>query len=84
MSERPTALEQPERYVSARELAELMGVSERTVSRWVAEHIPSETWGMTRTRRFLPSEAMAWARARRMSRPPGDDCNASGKPQSKE
>ena len=53
-----------ERYVDARELAALMGVSERTVKRWVAAGIPSETWGMTRTRRFLPSEAISWARER--------------------
>lgn len=54
-----------ERYVDARELAGLMGISTRTVKRWVALGMPSETWGMARTRRFLPSEAMAWARARR-------------------
>ena len=53
-----------ESYVTARELAALMGVSERTVKRWVAAGIPSETWGMSRTRRFLPSEAIAWARSR--------------------
>jgi predicted membrane chloride channel (bestrophin family) len=54
-----------ERYVDARELAALMGISTRTVKRMVAEGMPSETWGMSRTRRFLPSEAMAWARERR-------------------
>ena len=54
-----------ERYVDARELAELMGVSERTIKRWVAAGIPSETWGMGRTRRFLPSEAISWAKSRR-------------------
>jgi len=53
-----------ERYVDARELAALMGVSERTVKRWVAAGCPSETWGMARTRRFLPSEVIAWARSR--------------------
>jgi phage terminase Nu1 subunit (DNA packaging protein) len=53
-----------ERYVDAHELAALMGVSGRTVKRWVAQGIPSETWGMSRTRRFLPSEAMKWARER--------------------
>lgn len=53
-----------EAYVTARELATLMGVSERTVKRWVAAGIPSETWGMSRTRRFLPSEAIEWARSR--------------------
>jgi hypothetical protein len=30
----------------------------------VAAGMPSETWGMARTRRFLASEAMAWAHAR--------------------
>jgi predicted DNA-binding transcriptional regulator AlpA len=54
-----------ERYVDARELAALMGVSTRTIKRMVAEGMPSETWGMSRTRRFLPSVAMAWARERR-------------------
>jgi hypothetical protein len=53
-----------ERYVSARELATLMGVSVRTVNRLTAEGMPSETWGMSRTRRFLPSEALAWAHER--------------------
>jgi hypothetical protein len=41
-----------------------MGVSMRTVNRLVAAGMPSETWGMARTRRFLPSRAMAWAAAR--------------------
>jgi phage terminase Nu1 subunit (DNA packaging protein) len=59
-----------ERYVDARELAELMGVSTSTVKRLVAAGMPSETWGMRRTRRFLPSQAMCWAHARAtMSRP---------------
>ena len=53
-----------ERYVGARELATLMGVSVRTVNRLTAAGMPSETWGMSRTRRFLPSQALAWARAR--------------------
>jgi phage terminase Nu1 subunit (DNA packaging protein) len=54
-----------ERYVDGRELAALMGVSVRTIKRMVAEGMPSETWGMKRTRRFLPSVALAWARERR-------------------
>jgi excisionase family DNA binding protein len=53
-----------ERYVTGGELAELMGVSERTIRRMVAAGMPSETWGMGRTRRFLPSLALAWARSR--------------------
>lgn len=52
-----------ERYVAAGELASIMGISQRTVKRWVAEGMPSETWGL-RTRRFLPSECVAWARGR--------------------
>jgi predicted DNA-binding transcriptional regulator AlpA len=53
----------PERFVTARELAGIMHVGERTVARWVAEGCPSETWGQ-RSRRFLPSEVMAWAKRR--------------------
>jgi hypothetical protein len=73
-----------ERYVDARELATLMGVSRRTVERWVAEGMPSETWGMTRTRRFLPSQAIAWAHTRPTrpstldSDPPDRRANAIG------
>jgi phage terminase Nu1 subunit (DNA packaging protein) len=52
-----------ERYVTAAELAELMGVSVRTVKQWTSDGMPSETWGM-RARRYLPSEAAAWARSR--------------------
>lgn len=52
-----------ERYVSRAELAEMMGVSVSTIDRLVTEGMPSETWGM-RTRRFLPSRALAWARSR--------------------
>ena len=48
-----------ERYVNARELAALMGVSVRTVNRLTAAGMPSETWGMSRTRRYLPSNAVA-------------------------
>jgi hypothetical protein len=54
----------PERYVATPELAEIMGVSERTIKRLVAEGMPSKTWGLSRCRRFLPSEAIAWASAR--------------------
>jgi|1185.fasta_scaffold990747_2 hypothetical protein len=52
-----------ERYVTAGELAQQMGVSVRTIKRWTGEGMPSETWGM-RTRRYLPSQAVAWARDR--------------------
>ena len=53
-----------ERYVDARELATLMGVSVSTIKRFVGAGMPSETWGMTRTRRYLPSRCIAWAQAR--------------------
>jgi hypothetical protein len=71
-----------ERYVTSRELAALMGVSARTIRRFTAAGMPSENWGMARTRRYLPSEAVAWARARQSHRrieavnPPGRRDNA--------
>ena len=52
-----------ERYIDANELAEAMGVSRATVTRWVRAGVPSETWGM-RVRRFRLSEVEAWARER--------------------
>jgi phage terminase Nu1 subunit (DNA packaging protein) len=55
-----------ERFVSRKELAEIMGLSVRTIDHFVAEGIPSTTWGL-RTRRFLPSQAVAWARERERS-----------------
>ena len=54
----------PEPYLSRVELAEMMGVSVKTVDRWVKGGMPSETWGL-RTRRFLASQAVVWARANR-------------------
>jgi hypothetical protein len=46
--------------------------------------VPSETWGMRRTRRFLPPMAMAWASARaKLLHTPGD-CTSPGQPQPKE
>ena len=57
-----------ERYVTA----ELMGVSARTVKAWTSQGMPSETWGM-RARRYLPSEAMDWARARAAAHNMGPD-----------
>ena len=56
-------IEQDERYVDRKELAELMGLSVKTIDKLVREGMPSETWGM-RVRRFLPSRALAWARER--------------------
>ena len=53
-----------ERYLTAVELAELMSVSVSTIRRMTAAGMPSETWGMGHTRRYLASEAVAWARAR--------------------
>ncbi len=53
-----------ERWITNRELAALMGVSLSTIKRWTAEGMPSETWGMARTRRYLVSACVEWARAR--------------------
>lgn len=50
-----------ERYRTRRELASIMGVSVATIDRMVQAGMPSEVWGL-RARRFLPSEAVAWAR----------------------
>lgn len=70
-----------ERYVDTRELAALLGVSERTVKRWVQEGAPSETWGL-RARRFLPSAVIAWRRRAVESGsqpiPPGRRANVAG------
>jgi hypothetical protein len=67
------------------ELAKLMGVSPSTVKRMVAAGMPSESWGMSRTRRFLPSRAMAWAHERgKIRQPSGRACNAPRHPQPKE
>lgn len=57
----------PERYITRAELAKLMGVSLKTVDKLVREGMPSETWGL-RSRRFLPSRAIAWARTREVKR----------------
>jgi phage terminase Nu1 subunit (DNA packaging protein) len=82
---RPELVATLERYVDARELAELMGVSPTTIKRMVAAGMPSETWGMSRTRRFLPSQAIAWASRRNRMRASRDrDCNAPGQRQAKE
>jgi phage terminase Nu1 subunit (DNA packaging protein) len=71
--------------VDARKLAELMSVSTSTVKRWVKEGMPSETWGMRRTRRFLPSACIAWLRERDTMRRSRDrDHKAPGQRQPKE
>jgi len=54
-----------ERYVTRRELADLMGLHVRTIDKMVQAGMPSETWGR-RTRRFQASKAVAWARDRRL------------------
>jgi hypothetical protein len=58
-----TALPTAEAYVTRHELAERMCVSVRQIDRFIAEGMPSYRWGH-RTRRLLPSEALAWMRAR--------------------
>jgi hypothetical protein len=64
----PADFAQPsvEGWVTVQELALVLGVSVSTIKRWLREDppIPSETWGMKRTRRYLPSECIAWARGR--------------------
>jgi len=69
-----------ERYVDASELAQLMGVSVRTIRRWTAAGMPSEDWGLGHTRRYLPSRAIGWARARATMTgvTPGARANAAG------
>jgi hypothetical protein len=52
-----------ERYVDAAELADVLGVSVRTIRRFTADGMPSETWGL-RIRRYLPSECARWAQSR--------------------
>jgi DNA-binding XRE family transcriptional regulator len=65
----PTVVVPPvERYVTRSELARTMGVSESTIKRLDKDGMPSETWGMKRTRRYLPSACVAWARGRPMMR----------------
>ena len=53
----------PEPYLTRRQLAAFMQVSERTVDRWTREGMPHETFGL-RTKRFRASEAVGWARTR--------------------
>jgi predicted DNA-binding transcriptional regulator AlpA len=55
-----------ERYVTRQQLAQQMGVSVKTIDRMVRDGMPSETWGL-RSRRFLASRALAWARTRQRS-----------------
>jgi len=53
----------PERYLTRQQLADVMGISVKTVDRMVRDGMPSETWGL-RSRRFLASRALSWARTR--------------------
>ena len=65
----------PEPYVGTRELARTLGVSPRTIRRWIKEGLPSQTWGMGNIRRYRVSEAIEWAKRRessKMSRSPRD------------
>ena len=77
-----------ERYVTASELAALMGVSVRTIKRMTAAGMPSENWGMSRTRRYLPTHAIAWARNRTTittaTPPPGRRANVAMGPDHQE
>jgi hypothetical protein len=79
-----------ERYITAAELGRIMGISIRSVRRLTAAGMPSENWGMARTRRFLASECIAWASAPRENtvadhpprtivkdNPPGQRANAA-------
>jgi phage terminase Nu1 subunit (DNA packaging protein) len=56
-------VEPVERYVTRRELADIMHVSVSTIDLMVREGMPSVTWGR-RTRRFRASTAIAWAQER--------------------
>ena len=47
----------------SRKTASIMGVSVKSVDRWVREGMPSVTWGR-RTRRFRPSVAIDWVHER--------------------
>lgn len=49
--------------VTQAELARMMGISVTSVKRLTQAGMPSVSWGL-RTRRYYPSTALAWARAR--------------------
>lgn len=52
-----------EPYIDREALAQLLDLSVATIDRFVAEGMPSETWGL-RARRFKPSAALAWLNER--------------------
>ena len=58
----------PEPWMSKARVAAHMGVSVRTITRWMAEGLPHETWGLS-TPKFQASVVVRWAsqRARRAS-----------------
>jgi phage terminase Nu1 subunit (DNA packaging protein) len=55
---------EPERYVTRKELAHIMGVSLPTIDRWRRRGMPCETWGL-RAVRFRPSLCTAWVRSQK-------------------
>ena len=52
-----------EPFLNRKETAKVLGVSLRTLDRFVREGLPCETWGL-RSRVFRASEAVVWARNR--------------------
>jgi phage terminase Nu1 subunit (DNA packaging protein) len=57
----PIQIRSVEAWITRRELADLMGVSVRTIDRLTAAGMPSVTWGR-KTRRYRASIAQQWAR----------------------
>jgi len=69
-----------EPWVNARELARLMGVSQSTIKRLRNAGMPSETWGLSRTRLYQPSRAIEWAQSRGTARIAGSRDRAHNAP----
>jgi hypothetical protein len=65
----PPAVVGPGEFIDARRLAAVMGVSTTTIEQWSAAGMPSETWGIKRTRRFQVSEVIVSAGPRGGCRP---------------
>lgn len=74
----------PEKYLTGRELVELMGISLSTLKRWNREGCPSHDWGMRRTRLYLLSEMVPWAEQRARMARPARDCGTDGNPTEEE
>lgn len=53
-----------ERFLTATQLADLLGVSTRQIRRWTAAGMPCERWGKA-TVRYLASHAIMWLRSHR-------------------